>query len=64
MRIKDNKETFNIFYIRFIVIIASLNMFEREKTNHLRRFIANHLKYRIFDYSSFISYREFVIRLR
>ena len=64
IRVKDNKETFDVFHIRYIIIIAFLNIFEREKTNHLRRLIANRLKYHILDYSSFISYRELVTRLR
>ena len=34
MRIKDVKKTFNAFYIRFIVIITSLNMFKRKKKSY------------------------------
>lgn len=64
MRIKDIKEIFDVFYIRFIIIITSLNMFEREKINHLKKLIVNRLKYHIFDYSIFILYHELVIRLR
>ena len=28
IKVKDNKKTFNVFYIRYIVVIASLNIFE------------------------------------
>ena len=39
-------------------------MFKREKIDHLKKLIANRLKYRILNYLSLISYREFIIRLR
>ena len=64
MRVKDVKETFDAFYIRFIIIIAPLDIFKREKIDYLKRLIANRLKYRILDYSSSTSYRELIIRLR
>ena len=64
MRVKDFKKTFDIFHARFIIIIVPLSMSEREKTGHLRRLIAQRLKYRILDYFSSISYRELVVHLR
>ena len=64
IKVKDIKKTFNVFYIQFIIIIISFNIFKREKINYLRKLIINRLKYRIFDYFNFISYREFVISLR
>ena len=64
IKIKDVKKTFNVFYIRFIVVIASLDMFKRKKINHLKRLIINRLKYRIFDYLNSTFYREFIICLR
>ena len=64
MRAKNAKETFDAFHTRFIATIAPLDMSEREKTDHLKRLIANRLKYRILDYPSSTSYRELVTRLR
>ena len=64
IKIKDVKKIFNSFYVRFIIIIAPLNIFKRKKIDHLKKLIANRLKYRIFDYSNSISYRELIIRLR
>ena len=64
MRVKDAKKTFDAFHARFIIVITPLDMSEREKTNHLKRLIANRLKYRILDYSSSTSYRELVTRLQ
>ena len=64
IKIKNVKKIFNVFYIRFIVIITPLDMSEREKIDYLKRLIANRLKYRILDYSSSTSYRELVIRLQ
>ena len=64
IKIKDVKKTFNVFYIRFIVVIASLDMFKRKKINHLKRLIINRLKYLIFDYLNSTFYREFIICLR
>ena len=64
IRGKNLKEIFDLFYVRFIVIIALFNISEKEKIGHLRKFIANRLKYRILDYSNSTLYRELVIRLR
>ena len=64
MKIKDVKKTFNVFYIRFIIIIAPLDIFKRKKIDYLKRLIVNRLKYRIFDYLNLISYRELITRLR
>ena len=64
IKVKDVKKTFNVFYIRFIIIIASLDIFKREKIDHLKRLIVNYLKYCILDYSNSTFYREFIIRLR
>ena len=64
IKIKDSKKIFNIFYIRFIVVIISFNILKRKKIKYFRQFIANRLKYRIIDYLNFTLYREFVIRLR
>lgn len=64
MGAKDPKETFDAFHARFTAVIAPLEMSEREKTGHLRRLIAQRLKYRILDYPSSTSYRELVSRLR
>lgn len=36
MGVKDSKEIFDVFYVRFIAVIAPLNMSKREKTRHLR----------------------------
>ena len=63
MRVKNVKKTFDVFYIRFIIIITSLDISKREKIDHLKRLIANYLKYRIFDYLSSTFYRELVTRL-
>ncbi len=64
MGAKDAKETFDAFHARFTAVIAPLDMSEREKTGHLRRLLANRLKYRILDYPASTSYRELVARLR
>ncbi|CAD6587685.1 MAG: hypothetical protein ASARMPREDX12_002976 [Alectoria sarmentosa] len=61
MRAKNAKETFDAFHTRFIATIAPLDMSEREKTDHLKRLIANRLKYRILDYPSSTSYRELAL---
>ena len=39
-------------------------MFKRKKIDHLKKLIANRLKYRILDYSNSISYYKLIIRLR
>ena len=64
IRVKDVKKTFDFFYIRFIVIIAPLNMFKWKKIDYLKKLIVSRLKYYILDYSSFTLYRKLVTRLR
>ena len=64
IKIKDVKKTFDVFYIQFIIIITSLDMFKRKKIDHLKKLIANRLKYRIFDYLNSIFYYKLIIRLR
>ena len=64
IRVKNIKETFNIFYFYFITIISLLDISEREKYRYLRRIIISRLKYQIFNYVSSSSYKELVSRLR
>ena len=63
MGVKDTKKIFDAFYIRFITVIILLKISEREKIEHLRRLLANRLKYHILDYSIFTSYYKLITRL-
>ena len=63
MNVKDKKKFFEIFYVRFNAIIASLNYTNILKMFNLKRLINIRLRYRIFG-ESFISFRDMIARLR
>ena len=63
MNVKDKKKSFETFYVRFNVIIASLNYINILKMFNLKRLINTRLRYRIFD-ENFISFRNIIVRLR
>ena len=62
INIKNKKKSFEIFYVRFNVIIAFLNYINILKMFNLKRLINIRLKYRIFD-KSFISFRDIIAYL-
>ena len=47
--IKDKKESFEIFYIRFSAAIALLNYLDILKISNLKRLVSARLRYRILD---------------
>ena len=44
-------------------LLRRLICLNEKKTDHLKKLIISHLKYRIFDYLNSILYRELIIRL-
>ena len=63
IRILEKKETFKIFYIRFSVVIASLNLFDIYKIFNLKRIIFTRLRYRISG-ENYSFFRDLIARLR
>ena len=59
---RDKKKTFEIFYTRFNIIIASLNYLDILKIFNLKRLISIRLRYRISS-KSFIIFAELIIYL-
>ena len=63
MKVKEKKEIFEAFYVRFSAAIASLNYFNTLKISNLKRLINTRLRYRISG-KSFSTFRELITRLR
>ena len=63
IKVKNKKEFFEFFYIRFNAAIALLNYINTLKIFNLKRLINTRLKYRIFN-ENFISFRNIIVYLR